>query len=108
MGRKQNDVFVLGDESLLTETIGVGDSGSAGIDDGEGLAAKLLPPDSVSEGAVLAAPSSSPRRLAVLGLGAGAAVVSAAASPAPAVPRRPPDPEPRPKPPGASPNPSSS
>jgi hypothetical protein len=75
MGRKRNDVFVLGDESLATETIGAQNSDSDGAFDGEGLTKKLPRLGSSGAGAAFAPASSAPRRLAVLGLGAGTAAV---------------------------------
>jgi hypothetical protein len=75
MGRKQNDVFVLGDESLATETIGGRDSDAEGTHDGEAPTKKLPRLGSSGAGAAFAPASQAPRRLAVLGLGAGTAAV---------------------------------
>ncbi len=75
MGRKRNDVFVLGDESLATETIGAQNSDAEGINDEEGLTKKLPRLGPSGAGAAFATASPAPRRLAVLGLGAGTATV---------------------------------
>jgi hypothetical protein len=75
MGRKQNDVFVLGDESLATETIGGQNSDADGTRDGEGLTKKLPRLGSSGAGAAFAPASMAPRRMAVLGLGVGTAAV---------------------------------
>jgi hypothetical protein len=75
MGRKRNDVFVLGDESLATETIGAQDSDAEGIYGEEGLTKKLPRLGSSGAGSAFAPASTAPRRLAVLGLGAGTAAV---------------------------------
>ena len=77
MGRKQNDVFVLGDESLAAEPIGARDSGSAALEDVGGPTGELPGPGSSASGGAALAPASAPRRLAVLGLSAGAAAVTA-------------------------------
>jgi hypothetical protein len=77
MGRKKNDVFVLGDESLNAEPIGVRDFGSERAVDEEDRTGELPAPDARGVGVPAASTSSTSRRLAVLGLGAGAAAVIA-------------------------------
>ena len=77
MGRKQNDVFVLGEESLLAEAIEARDSGSAALEDGENPTAELASLGSSASVGAIPGRASAPRRLAVFGLGAGAAALTA-------------------------------
>jgi hypothetical protein len=73
MGRKQNDVFVLGDESLAAEPIAARDPDPAGVKDarepnGESPSPAPARPVGPPAGSAMGA-----RRFAVLGLGAAAA-----------------------------------
>lgn len=76
MGRKQDDVFVLGEESLLDEATEARDSGPVSIEE-EGPSGQLPLPGVSASGGSTPASASASRRLAVLALGAGAAALSA-------------------------------
>ncbi len=79
MGRKQNDVFVLGDETLVAEPNSTEDANLVGDDDATrefgAESAELYEPVTPAIPRSRVAPA--PRRLAVLGLSAGAATVVA-------------------------------
>jgi outer membrane biosynthesis protein TonB len=73
MGRKQNDVFVLGDELLVAEPIAPRDPGPAVATDVRGLGGCSPPPPPARPAGFSAGSAMGARRLAVLGLGAAAA-----------------------------------
>ena len=79
MGRKENDVFVLGDEPLATESDSTYDADLVGDEDTTrefgAESAELHEPVTPAQPRSRVAPA--PRRLAVLGLSAGAATVVA-------------------------------
>jgi hypothetical protein len=73
MGRKQNDVFVLGDEVLVAEPIAPRDPGPAAATDVRGLGGESPPAPPARPAGPPAGAAMGARRLAVLGLGAAAA-----------------------------------
>ena len=72
MGRKQNDVFVLGDETLIAEPIARDPAPLAATDPQEGSGASPPSPPAGRSGLATGAAMRA-RRLAVLGLGAAVA-----------------------------------
>jgi hypothetical protein len=77
MGRRQNNVFVLGDESLVAERIDGQDSRHEDLGDAELQTGQLPQFESPGVGTSSASSSPFPRRLAALGLLAGALAVIA-------------------------------
>ncbi len=73
MGRKQNDVFVLGDESLIAEPIAPRDPAPLAATDARGGGGSPPPPPSAGPTGLPTGAAMGARRLAVLGLGAAAA-----------------------------------
>lgn len=77
MGRRQNDVFVLGDEMLITEPNVGRDTGNGDTGDARDQTTRLPRFGTSGVGTSSASSSPLPRRLAALGLLAGASAVVA-------------------------------